>query len=107
MSGAGSNSAADAGSSAGGGLSKVRLGVTTSATSKQAGSVIVVVPEYSSIVAAGAAKLKLAPKQVSRVVLRTSVNGHAAGTVLPTTGDCSAFLKNDVLLWLDAGKGRP
>jgi hypothetical protein len=69
--------------------------------------VIVVVPEYSSIVAAGAAKLKLAPKQVSRVVLRTSVNGHAAGTVLPTTGDCSAFLKNDVLLWLDAGKGRP
>merc|ERR1719152_777981 len=79
---------------------KVRIGITGSATAKQPESVVLAAPTFAAIVAAAAPKLKISPRSVKRLVLRTSVRELAAGSELPKAGDCSAFLKNDVLLWV-------
>ena len=78
---------------------KVRIGLTKSATAKAAECVVLTSPEYDEIVRAAANKLKLSPRSITRLVLRTPVLGHPPGTELPH-GDCSALLKNDVLLWV-------
>ena len=80
--------------------SKLRLGLTKSATAKAAESVIFVEPSYEVIVRAAANKLKLPAKSIQRVVLRTSVAGFPPGTELPRSDDCSAHLKNEALLWV-------
>ena len=81
---------------------KVRLGITRSETSKRAESVVLVEPTYEAIAKASAGKLRISAKAIKRLVLKTSSGGHPAGTELPA-GDCSGFVRNDVLLWIATG----
>ena len=82
---------------------KVRLGLVRSESASAAECAVLVAPVYEEIVRAAANKLKLKPRSVRRLVLRTAVAGHPAGTELPTAGDCSPYLKNDAILWVKVG----
>jgi NAD-dependent SIR2 family protein deacetylase len=82
---------------------RVRLGLVRSESTRSAECAVLVSPVYDEIVRAAANKLKLKPRSVRRLVLRTAVAGYPAGTELPTAGDCSSYLKNDAILWVKVG----
>ena len=79
---------------------KLRLGFCRSSTAKQADGIVKTSLDYSVLVKAAAGKLKLARGDVRSLVLMESVNGHPVGTALPE-GDCSAYLKDGVLIWVN------
>ena len=62
-----------------------------------------VAPSFEDIAHAAANKLRLPPKSIRRLVLKTAVGGHAVGTELPA-GDCRAYLKDGALLFVDRRK---
>ena len=80
-------------------MTKIRLGLTKVATARVADTVVVCEPDWHSIAAAAANKLKLQPKQIRRLLLKSPVREHAAGTELPQ-GDCSLLLCNDALIYI-------
>ena len=76
---------------------RVRVGLCRSETGSRAESVVVVESCADALREAAAKKLRVAPRSVRKMVLRTAVGTHPIGTELPD-GDLSDHLKDDALV---------